>query len=236
MNTRRRVLAGLAGLAGLGAVPRLMAAEFTPAAFRGSEVDFGFGALARVLAPAGVAAPALFLCGEHGAQRGAAGLLATQCAAAGFTAVSIDVAAARGDTWLMGAARWVKDNQSSGRLMAGHVFLGGESQGAVGAFACAAEFRRAMGTTRLRAVVGLNPSFGARARAQEIAALTRGDETSIVLISDGGSDDSLALGRDLAALAAPFELHLFARSESGLLADAMSVAQIQRSLHQPPTP
>jgi hypothetical protein len=241
MNTRRRVLAGLAGLAGLSTVSRLTAAEFTPAAFRGDEVDFGLGTMARVLAPAGGAAPALFLCGGHDAHSGAAGLLATQCAAAGFTAVSIDVGAARGDAWLAGAARWVKDSQSSGRLTSGQVFLGGENRGAAGAFAWAADFRRAMGTTRLRAVVGLNPSFGdlgfgARNRAQEIAALTRGDETSIVLISDGGADDSLTLGRELAALDAPFELHLLPRVEPGLSADAMSVAQLQRSLHQPSTP
>jgi len=260
--SRRTVLAGLAGLAGLSAVPRLMGAEITAGAWRGTEVDFGFSTVARVLAPSSGCAPALFICGAPGApgargvQRGGAGPLAQQCVAAGFTAVTIDAAAARGvadDAWLAGAARWVKDNQSSGRLTPGQVFLGGEGQGAAGAFAWAADFRRALGTTRLRAVVGLNASLGtaglgtaglgtaglgtgisaARARAREIAALTRGDETSIVLISDGGADDSLALGRELAALNAPFELHLFARPEPGLPADAMSMAQMQRSLHQP---
>lgn len=241
MTTRRTILAGLAGLAGLGTVPRLMASGFTPAAIRGAEVDFGFGTIARVLAPPGGATPALFIYGGRGAQHGAADSLAVQCAAAGFTAVTLDVAAARAatdDAWLTGAARWVRDGQSSGRLTPGMVFLGGESQGAAGAFAWAADFRRALDNTRLRAVVGLNTGFagaeaGAEARAERIAALTRGDETSIVLISDGGrADDSLALGRELAALAAPFELHLLPRPEPGLPADALRLAQMQRSLQQ----
>ena len=214
-----------------------MAAGFTPAAIRGAEVDFGFGTLARVLAPAGGATPALFLCGGAGAHRGVTAPLAEQCVAAGFTAVTLEVAAQRGvadDAWLAGAARWVKDNQASGRLAPGLVFLGGENQGAAGAFAWAADLRRALGTTRLRAVVGLNGS-GLRGRAPDIAALTRGEATSIVLISEGGADESLALGRELSALDAPFELHLLPRPEPGVPADALRLMQMQRSL-QPPTP
>ncbi|MGA9024949.1 MAG: hypothetical protein WB440_02730 [Steroidobacteraceae bacterium] len=236
MNTRRTVLAGLAGLAGLSAVARLPASDHMSASVRTGELDFGFGTMARVLAPAG-AAPALFICGGHAPPDRGAGPLAVQCAAAGFTAVTVNVPAARGRAdaaWLPAAVRWVKDNQSSGRLAPGLVFLAGENHGAAGAFAWAKDFRRALGSTRLRAVLSINGNYGSSVKAEDIAALTDGDETSIVLISDGGvPDDSLSLGRELAALGAPFELHLFGKPEPGLPARANGTAQIQRLLHQP---
>jgi hypothetical protein len=238
-QSRRQVLAGLAGL---GALPSL-AAAFPAMSAEVETIRFGPTVVGRVLAAKSVrSSPAFFVCANpfglpH--EDHAAAAMAADCAASGYVAVHLAPTAwrdaANGNLeWMPAAAEWISANQANGRLHPRNVFLGGEGSGADGALAWAQPFRSGLRQSRLRAVVGINGVYQDAASDNAAGVLSQDPEsTSIVLIGEGEHRAStLDLGHALARAGSAFEMHLLSASGSPLESDTAIAEQMRRALQE----